>query len=157
VLLQSQRDLYVATRDLFIRHERLSGDQVDRLRKRIEQSSLKLESVKAAQKDNWQDEADKLTVSIQKDQATISTLLNRRIFIRAWYVVLMQPSLDMLQRILNIFYSMWHEIRVVLHNRENTLLSQAIQTFAAEEQTFASAIQANWASLEVDIDDMPLV
>ena len=70
-------------RDLFIRHDRLSGDQVDKLRKRVETTSLKLENVKQAQKDHWQDEADKLTVLIEKDQAGIAAALNRRVFIRA--------------------------------------------------------------------------
>ncbi|KAE9399516.1 hypothetical protein BT96DRAFT_1019417 [Gymnopus androsaceus JB14] len=55
--LKTQRDLYIAVRDLFIRHDRLSLDQVERLKKRVETNSLKLEGIKAAQKDGWQDEA----------------------------------------------------------------------------------------------------
>lgn len=90
--IQSQRDLYIAMRDLFIRHDRLSGDQVDRLRKRIETSSLKLESVKQAQKERWEIEADKIAGSIEKDQATVAALLNRRVFIRARYVSIVLPS-----------------------------------------------------------------
>ncbi len=80
---QSQRDLYIAMCDLFIRHDRLSGDQVDRLKKRVESNSLKLEAVKQAHKDHWEEEADKIAGSIEKDQVTISALLNRRVFIRA--------------------------------------------------------------------------
>ena len=30
-------------------------------------------------------------------------------------------------------YRMWHELRVVLHNRENTLITQAVREFAREE------------------------
>jgi sorting nexin-8 len=81
-ILQSQRDLYIAARDLFIRHDRLSGDQVDRLKKRIEVNGSKLEGVKAAQKEGWEVEVDKLASLIERDQAMISTLLNRRVFIR---------------------------------------------------------------------------
>jgi sorting nexin-8 len=83
---QSQRDLYIAMRDLFIRHDRLSIDQVERLRKRVETNSLKLEGIKAVQKDGWQDEADRIIGVIEKDQAMIGAQLNRRVFIRAWCV-----------------------------------------------------------------------
>ncbi|KAI0923940.1 hypothetical protein AcV5_009337 [Taiwanofungus camphoratus] len=84
--MKGQRDLYIAMRDLFIRHDRLSIDQVERLRKRVDTNSLKLETVKQTQKDGWEQEADKITVLIEKDQAAIAAQLNRRVFIRAWYV-----------------------------------------------------------------------
>jgi sorting nexin-8 len=71
-------------RDLFIRHDRFSVDQVERLKKRVETNSLKLEGVKVAQKEGWQEEADRIIVAIEKDQATIVAQLNRRVFIRAW-------------------------------------------------------------------------
>lgn len=85
-LEQRQRDLYIALRDLFIRHDRLSVDTVERLRKHIETSSTKMESVKAAGKDGWQDQVEVLINSIEKDQAGIQRMLQRRVFIRAWYV-----------------------------------------------------------------------
>jgi len=81
---QSQRDLYIAMRDLFVRHDRLSVDQVERLKKRVDTNSLKLESVKAVAKEGWEDEADKIAGNIEKDKATITAQLNRRVFIRAW-------------------------------------------------------------------------
>lgn len=71
-------------RDLFIRHDRLSVDQVERLKKRVDTNSLKLESVKAVGKPGWEEEADKLAVGIEKDKVTITAQLNRRVFIRAW-------------------------------------------------------------------------
>jgi sorting nexin-8 len=70
-------------RDLFIRRDRLSVDNVDRLKKRVDSNSMKLEGIKAAQKDGWQDDADRIIGLIEKDQAMIATLLNRRVFIRA--------------------------------------------------------------------------
>lgn len=82
-MIQSQRDLYIAMRDLFIRRDRLSIDNVDRLKKRVDSNSMKLEGIKAAQKDVWQDDADRIIGLIEKDQAMIATLLNRRVFIRA--------------------------------------------------------------------------
>jgi sorting nexin-8 len=71
-------------RDLFVRHDRLSVDQVERLKKRVDTNAIKLESVKAAAKEHWQEEADKLAGNIEKDKATIAAQLNRRVFIRAW-------------------------------------------------------------------------
>ncbi|ETW78740.1 hypothetical protein HETIRDRAFT_50485 [Heterobasidion irregulare TC 32-1] len=133
--LKSQRDLYIGMRDLFIRHDRLSVDQVERLKKRVEKTSLKLEGVHAVKKEGWQDEADKLAGIVEKDKATIAAQLNRRMFIRA---------------------CMWHELRVVLHNRENTLLTHLVQTFAGEEQEYAEGVAADWASLVEAVESMPL-
>lgn len=50
---------------------------------------------------------------------------------------------------------MWHELRVVLHNRENALLSKLAQTLAREEQAFADSILTNWMSLGNILDEMP--
>jgi len=132
--LKSQRDLYLAMRDLFVRHDRLAPDQVERLKKRVETFSLRLEGVKSVQKEGWQEEADKIVALIERDQAAIAALLNRRVFIR---------------------YSMWHELRVVLHNRENTLLTQLGQNFALGEQRYAENANATWASLTEALENMP--
>ncbi|THH32464.1 hypothetical protein EUX98_g1728 [Antrodiella citrinella] len=132
--LKAQRDLYLAMRDLFIRHDRLSGDQVEKLKKRVETNSLRLEAIKQAQKDGWHDEADKVQVLIEKDQAAITAALNRRVFVRA---------------------CMWHELRVVLHNRENTLVTQAVKSFAQAEAVFAENAAANWTALIEGIEGMP--
>lgn len=83
---QSQRDLYIAVRDLFVRHDRLSGDLVEKLKKRIESSQMKLEGIRTGQKEGWQGEFEKVQSSIERDQATIAQQLNRRVFIRAWCV-----------------------------------------------------------------------
>lgn len=50
---------------------------------------------------------------------------------------------------------MWHELRVVLHNRENTLVSLAVQQFAKEELAFSEAIVGNWQSLADEVETMP--
>jgi sorting nexin-8 len=121
-------------RDLFVRHERLSVDQVERLKKRVDANAIKLESIKAVAKDGWEEEADKIAGTIEKDKATITAQLNRRVFIRA---------------------CLWHELRVVLHNRETTLLTQVVQAFAREEQDYADAVAANWASLAQAVESMP--
>jgi len=59
-------------------------DQVERLKKNVDVNALKLEAIKAVQKDRWQEEADKLAGIMEKDKATIAAQLNRRVFIRAW-------------------------------------------------------------------------
>jgi len=132
--LKSQRDLYIAMRDLLIRHDRLSIDQVDRLKKRVETNSLKLDGIKATQKEGWQEEADKIVSIIEKDQAVIAIQLSRRVYIRA---------------------CMWHELRVVLHNQENALLTQAVQVFAREEREYVQRTLSNWTSLGEALVDMP--
>lgn len=71
-------------RDLFVRHDRLAVDGAERIKRRVDSNSVKLEGIKAAQKDGWQEDADRVVVLIEKDQATIALLLNRRVFIRAW-------------------------------------------------------------------------
>jgi sorting nexin-8 len=50
---------------------------------------------------------------------------------------------------------MWHELRVVLHNRENTLLSQAVQSFAREEHEYSENVANNWESLVDAVEGMP--
>jgi hypothetical protein len=88
---QGQRDLYVALKDLLIRNDRLSIDQVERLKQRVETTSMKLEGVKAGQKDGWQDEVERYVATIEKDQATIAAQLSRRVFIRAWCISSTSP------------------------------------------------------------------
>lgn len=51
---------------------------------------------------------------------------------------------------------MWHELRVVLHNRENTLLTLAAQNFAREEQDHAENVMNAWSSLVEAIENMPV-
>ena len=57
--------------------------------------SLKLEGVKQAQKDGWEQEADKLTGLIEKDQSMIAASLSRRVFIRVWCVCPLTPFLGL--------------------------------------------------------------
>jgi len=114
---------------------RLSIDQVERLKKRVESTQAKLNSVRDGQKDGGSVEAEKLVQSIETDQTAIVAQLNRRVYIRA---------------------CMWHELRVVLHNREHTLLALAIQAFARDECAFAQAVANNWGSLETSVENLPV-
>lgn len=58
--LKRQRDLYLSFRDLFYRHDRLSGDNVDALRKRVETRQAKISQLRSAQKPDYEQEVDKL-------------------------------------------------------------------------------------------------
>jgi len=95
---------------------------------------MKMEGIKAAQKDGWAEDVERLVGLIEKDQATIAAQMNRRVFIRA---------------------SMWHELRVVLHNHENTLITHAVRVFAREEQEYSEHVSANWVSLVDGLAAMP--
>ena len=50
---------------------------------------------------------------------------------------------------------MWHELRVILHNRENALLTQAVQNFVREEHEYAENVANNWISLSEGVENMP--
>ncbi|CUA75520.1 Sorting nexin MVP1 [Cryptococcus neoformans var, neoformans B-3501A] [Rhizoctonia solani] len=139
--VKSQRDLYLAFQALFVRHDRLGSDAVDKLKKRVETAGAKhlaivnsLEALQGPAKSKAQEEGEKLRISIEKDQHQIHALLNRRVFIQ---------------------YCMWHELRVVLHNRENALLSLAIQQFVREESEFSGRVHATWSTLSDEVDIMP--
>ncbi|TDL23609.1 hypothetical protein BD410DRAFT_768122 [Rickenella mellea] len=132
--LKSQRDLYIAMRDLFIRHDRLGGDQVERIKKRVEANQMRLEAVKVGRKEGWEAEAERVANTIERDQAAIAAALNRRVFVR---------------------FCMWHELRVVLHNRENALVTQAVRDMARAESTFAEEVARQWTSLSEAVEGMP--
>ena len=50
---------------------------------------------------------------------------------------------------------MWHELRVVLHNRENTLLTQAVQAFARDETAYAESMTSRLHELCDSLENMP--
>lgn len=85
--VKSHRELYSTYRDLFGRYDRLGGDQVERLRKRVEANQRKLDGVREAKKVGWEAEEDKLVGAIEADQRAIEVGLRRRVFIRESWVV----------------------------------------------------------------------
>lgn len=121
----------------------------------METSSQKLEAIKNARKEGWAAEADKVLSSIELDQSAIASALARRVFIRH---SLVKNSLGVLYAMLLnlVSFRMWHELRIVLYNRENTLLSQALQRFAREEQEFMESSLLTWATLTDELQSMPL-
>lgn len=44
---------------------------------------------------------------------------------------------------------------MVLHNRENTLVTQAAKAFAREERDFSEGVTANWSRLTEALENMP--
>ncbi len=51
---------------------------------------------------------------------------------------------------------MWHEIRVVMHNRENAMLTQAIQILVREEAAYAGTTTEVWGLLARMVEPMPM-
>lgn len=43
----------------------------------------------------------------------------------------------------------------MLHNRENTLLTEAAKVFAREERDFSEGVTANWGRLVEALEPMP--
>ncbi|KAK4684468.1 sorting nexin-8, partial [Tremellales sp. Uapishka_1] len=133
--LKSQRDLYVAFRDLFLRHDKLSKDAVEALRKKVETRQKKVETLKGAQKPGWEIEVDKLIAAIDQDNATIATLLSRRVFVRA---------------------CMWHELTVVYHSRQAAQATLGWREFGKEELESIEAVEGVWEGLNERLKSMPV-
>jgi hypothetical protein len=53
------------------------------------------------------------------------------------------------------FISLWHEFRVVFHNREHALLSLAVQTWATQERDSCEASLGTWNALVESVQAMP--
>ena len=64
-------------------------------------------------------------------------------------------SLVLLQTANLAFFSMWHELRVVLHNRENALVTKAVREFSREEAAYAERVAQNWVALSENVGGMP--
>ncbi|WVQ81437.1 hypothetical protein IAT38_003561 [Cryptococcus sp. DSM 104549] len=133
--LKSQRDLYLAFRDLFIRHDKLSRDNVDALRKKVEGRAKKGAALKAAAKVGWEVEVDKLVAASDQDTATIQSLLARRVFIRE---------------------CMWHELAVVHHSRQAAQATLGWRAWARDQREAMGKLEAVWEGLEERLDGMPL-
>ncbi|BEI80965.1 hypothetical protein CcaverHIS002_0201250 [Cutaneotrichosporon cavernicola] len=133
--LKRQRDLYMAFRDLFHRHERLSRDGVDSLQKRVVSRQSKIEGLRAATKPGWEDEVGKLTNGIEQDNSAITALLARRVFVRA---------------------CMWHELGVVFHSRQAAQATLGWRAWVGAESNAVRSEGRVWDRLGEDLEDMPL-
>lgn len=45
---------------------------------------------------------------------------------------------------------------MVLYNRENTLVTKALQEFAREEREFSQVVASHWTALTAELEAMPL-
>ncbi|WWC73211.1 uncharacterized protein I206_107177 [Kwoniella pini CBS 10737] len=133
--LKSIRDLYLSFRDLFIRHEKLSKDNVDYLNKKIEIRNKKIEQLKTLSKPGWEIEIDKLISINDQDQSTIILLLSRRIFIKA---------------------CMWHELSIVFHSKQafQTILNWKNLTNDKIENL--KKIENIWKNLKINLENMSI-
>ena len=126
----------------------LSKDNVDALRKAVEGRVQKLETVKSSQKPGWGLEAEKLISGGLKsswgsrliaandtDNATITNLLARRVFVKA---------------------CMWHELAVVHHSRQASQATLGWRALVNHEVESVKALTGIWDDLQERLQVMPL-
>lgn len=71
-------------RDLFGRRDSLAKDNVEKLKKHIEAMQSKIEGLRISQKEGWAQDVDRLSNMVERDQASVSLYLQRRVYIRYW-------------------------------------------------------------------------
>ena len=113
----------------------LSKDNVDALRKKVEIRQKKIETTRSTQKPGWEVEADKLVSASDVDNSTISSLLSRRIFIRA---------------------CMWYELAVVFHSRQAAQTTLGWREFARGQAEADRVVVGIWEGLEERLRSMPV-
>lgn len=133
--LKRQRDLYVAFRDLFYRHDRLSKDSVDSLRKRVETKQKRLDIVRSARKPSWEVEEEKLVSVIEQDNAEIERSLARRVYNR---------------------YCMWNEYSVVFHSRQAGQTTRGWRTYTKDHVEAVKGSVERWDQLGDRLQKMPV-
>ncbi|WVW79221.1 hypothetical protein I302_101187 [Kwoniella bestiolae CBS 10118] len=133
--LKSTRDLYLSFRDLFIRHEKLSKDNVDTLRKKVEARNKKIEQLKNGGKPGWEVEVDKLVAANDQDNSTIASSLSRRVFIKA---------------------CMWHELSVVHHSRQAAQTTLGWREFTNDQIEGTKRLEGVWQGLKDKLEGMPV-
>ncbi|OXB36473.1 sorting nexin MVP1 [Cryptococcus neoformans] len=133
--LKSQRDLYLSFHALFYRHSKLSVDNVDALRKKVDSRFTKIESLKSAKKPEWEGEVDKLASQSDIDTAEIQRLLARRVFVRA---------------------CMWHELSVVFHSMQAAQGTMGWRDYVKDQKEMTKRLNSVWQGLEETLESMPL-
>ena len=78
---------------------------------------------------------DKLQQAIDADNASIKSLLERRVMIKA---------------------CMWHELAVVLHSRQAAQVTMGWREFVRGETEGAGRVKGVWEALGGRLEDMPL-
>ncbi|KAK6904423.1 hypothetical protein I203_105236 [Kwoniella mangroviensis CBS 8507] len=133
--LKSTRDLYLSFRDLFIRHDKLSKDNVDGLRKKVESRNKKIAQLKNAGKPGWEIEVDKLVAANDQDNSSITSLLSRRVFTKA---------------------CMWHELSVVHHSRQAAQTTLGWKDFTNDQIEGIKRLEGVWEGLKDRLEGMPV-
>ncbi|GAA5821519.1 hypothetical protein JCM3770_001060 [Rhodotorula araucariae] len=124
--LKRHREIYTNLRDLFGRQAALGGDNVDKLKKRVETNLSKLSLLRSVtpRPASFDADADKLSSLLAADQRAIDTALRRRSFVR-WCV--------------------WEEVRWAW--RCTSLLNLTLRDYAATETSYARRLAEQWSAL----------
>lgn len=134
--LKQHREIFVNLRDLFGRQVALGGDQVEKLRKRLDGNTHKLAQLREAapRPPSFEVDAEKLASLIETDQLSIETALKRREFIK---------------------FCMWEEIRWAW--RSTSRLSKVLRDYASDEAAFGRRLGEEWSSLADALSGLPQI
>ncbi|BGP39898.1 Sorting nexin mvp1 [Rhodotorula kratochvilovae] len=124
--LKRHREIYTNLRDMFARQASLGGDNVDKLKKRVETNLSKLSLLRSLtpRPASFDADADKLGALLAADQRAIDGALRRRSFVR-WCV--------------------WEEVRWAW--RCTSLLNLTLRDYAASETSYARRLAEQWSAL----------
>ncbi|GAA5857519.1 hypothetical protein JCM8547_009315 [Rhodosporidiobolus lusitaniae] len=120
------REVYLNLRDLFARQAVLGVDNIDKLKKRVEMNTAKLNLLNSTspRPTTYQQDMEKYLSTVEQDQREIEQLLRRRAFVR---------------------WCMWEEVRWAF--RQTSLLSTALKDYASAETTYAKQLTEQWSAL----------
>jgi sorting nexin-8 len=84
--LKNGRDVWLALREMFKRHEKLGRDPIPDLEARIEATRKRFKTTQDDKKPGWQDQCAKHKMDIEKDQRAISRFRrrNQRVRVAVW-------------------------------------------------------------------------
>ncbi|GAA5861824.1 hypothetical protein JCM3774_001315 [Rhodotorula dairenensis] len=134
--LKQHREIFVNLRDLFGRQVALGGDQVDKLRKRLDGNTNKLAQLRetAPRPPSFEVDAEKLTSLIENDQRSIEVALKRREFIK---------------------FCVWEEVRWAW--RSTSRLSKVLRDYATDEAAYGRRLGEQWAALADALGGVPQI
>ncbi|GAA5981999.1 hypothetical protein JCM10908_004698 [Rhodotorula pacifica] len=134
--LKRHREIFVNLRDLFGRQVALGGDQVDKIRKRLDSNTAKLAHLREAtpRPPSFEVDAEKLTSLMENDQRLIETALKRREFIK---------------------FCLWEEVRWAW--RSTSRISKVLRDYAADEAAYGRRIGEQWSALADALGGVPLI
>ncbi|CAN6674956.1 hypothetical protein TRVA0_074S00320 [Trichomonascus vanleenenianus] len=136
--LKQLRELIASIRELFIRHEKLGGNNIGQLEQRIALHERKIAGLQRNSSGNAnsssETEIKKLRAAIAKDRESIQYQTNRDWLIKQCLTE-----------------------EMVLCQRTQYQVSKAVQAWALENVKYSELLQTNWTELSGDVDHMAVI